>query len=237
MRDAGLGDGRMVRIVKEHAVRRNEILDATERLVYTKGYEQMAIQDILNELQIAKGTVYHYFDSKLALVEAMIERTMDEIEKLLLPIVHDPECSALDKFQRFFASLNTYRAEQKPVLLKLLRVWYTDDNALVRQKARVVLVKRVKPLLTVIIQQGVQEGVLTTRYPDQVSEVVLSLQQGIEETLARLFLLAESKLEDLQQAESIIATYIDALERVLGAPRDSLHPVDIEMLKEWIVSL
>ena len=59
-----LGQWDMTRIVKDPVVRRNEILDVAERLLTTKGYEQMAIQDIVDELQIAKGTVYHYFDTK-----------------------------------------------------------------------------------------------------------------------------------------------------------------------------
>jgi chorismate mutase len=33
----------------EDPERRNEILDAAQRLVYSKGYEQMTIQDILDE--------------------------------------------------------------------------------------------------------------------------------------------------------------------------------------------
>ena len=53
---------------KEYAFKRNQILDVTQRLVYTKGYEQMAIQDILDELLISKGAFYHYFDSKPALL-------------------------------------------------------------------------------------------------------------------------------------------------------------------------
>ena len=64
----------MPRIVKEHAVRRNEILDLAQQLVYTKGYEQMTIQDILDGLQISKGAFYHYFDSKHAVLEAVVER-------------------------------------------------------------------------------------------------------------------------------------------------------------------
>ena len=45
----------MARIVNEaaYAARRNAILDATQRAVETKGYEQMAIADILGELQIS----------------------------------------------------------------------------------------------------------------------------------------------------------------------------------------
>ena len=49
----------MARIVKEEAYtgKRNVILDVAQRLIYTKGYEQMTIQDILAELQISKGAI------------------------------------------------------------------------------------------------------------------------------------------------------------------------------------
>ena len=65
----------MARIVKEeeYVEKRNEILAVAQRLVYTKGYEQMTIQDMLDELQISKGAFYHYFGSKQALLEALIE--------------------------------------------------------------------------------------------------------------------------------------------------------------------
>jgi len=63
----------MARVIKEqeHAERRNEILDVAQKLVYTRGYEQMSIQDILDALGISKGAFYHYFDSKQALLEAL----------------------------------------------------------------------------------------------------------------------------------------------------------------------
>src|SRR5215471_7288362 len=165
----------MARIVKEHTVRRNEILDVAQRLVYTKGYEQMTIQDILDGLQISKGAFYHYFDSKQALLEAILERMQEEAEQMLIPMVQDPHLPALDKLQRFFATLNRYKTTQKAFFLELLRVWYADDNAIVRQKARASAVKWVTPWLSVIIRQGIQEGVLTTPYPEQVGEVILSL--------------------------------------------------------------
>src|SRR5665647_2543286 len=68
----------MARVIKEHAVRRGEILDVAQRLVYSKGYEQMTVQDILDGLQISKGAFYHYFGSKPALLEALIERMLGE---------------------------------------------------------------------------------------------------------------------------------------------------------------
>src|SRR5437899_6320460 len=101
----------MVRTVNEaaYAAKRNAILDAAERAVETKGYEQMAIADILGELQISSGAFYHYFDSKPALLSALVERMGNQIEQLVLPIIHDPKLGAIDKLQRFFATLDHWK--------------------------------------------------------------------------------------------------------------------------------
>ncbi len=175
----------MARIVKEHSVRRNEILDVAQRLVYTKGYEQMTIQDILDDLQISKGAFYHYFDSKQALLEALIERMLDQGIQLILPIVQNPHLPALEKLQSYFATIARWRTAQKAFFLSLLRVWYNDDNAIVRQKMRsTIVIKGITSLLTGIIRQGIQEGVFTTSYPDQVGEVIVSLGFDFQETEA-----------------------------------------------------
>ncbi len=53
----------MARIVKEADERRNEILDAAETLFTEKGYSKTTIIDILNQVGIAKGTFYYYFNN------------------------------------------------------------------------------------------------------------------------------------------------------------------------------
>jgi AcrR family transcriptional regulator len=225
----------MTRIVKEYVVRRNEILDAAQRLIYTKGYEQMTIQDILDDLHIAKGLVYYYFDSKQVLLTALIERMMGTIEQLVSPIIDDPDLHALEKFQRLFATLSHWETEQKIFIAALLRVWYTDDNAIVREKARVMTVKRIAPLFTVIIRQGIEEGAMTTDFPDLSGEVALSLFQGLEETIAGLLLSVEEPSHDiLQRIETAVAAYTAALGRTFGFPPDSLHLINAETLKAWL---
>jgi AcrR family transcriptional regulator len=225
----------MARIVKEHAVRRNEILDVALQLVYTKGYEQMTIQDILDELQISKGAFYHYFDSKQALLEALIERMLDQGIQLILPIVQDLHLPALEKLQSYFATIVRWRTAQKTFFLSLLRVWYTDDNAIVRQKMRsMIVIKRITSLLTAIIHQGIQEGVFTTSYPDQVGEVIVSLGFDFQEIIGWQILSFDPERDDMLPIERTVAVYTDAIERVLGAPKDSLQFIDPETLKEWL---
>src|SRR5438067_560783 len=126
----------MARTIKEeeHAAKRNQIIDIMQRLIYTKGYEQMTIQDVLDGLQMSKGAFYHYFRSKPALLEAMVERTVDQIEQVLRPIVMDPDLPALEKLRQFFARGGSWKVEHKAMILPLMRVWFNDENVLVRQK-------------------------------------------------------------------------------------------------------
>ncbi len=227
----------MTRIVKEYTVRRNEILDVALNKIQTKGYEQMTTQEIVDELQIAKGTFFYYFGSKQALLEALVERILDEKEEIISPIVQDPHLSAPEKLQRFFTAIAQWKTTQKTFLFPMLRVWYTDDNAIVRLKVHDAVVKRDKPELAEIIRQGIREGVFTTSYPEQVAGVVLSLVIDLTDTLARLLLSYEQNVDIMPDVESTIAAYTGALERILDVPTASLHIVDEEFLKEWVEHL
>ena len=52
-----------------HAVKRDTFLDAAQRLIKTKGYEALSVQDVLAAVGTSKGAFYHYFDSKAALLD------------------------------------------------------------------------------------------------------------------------------------------------------------------------
>jgi AcrR family transcriptional regulator len=214
-------------------VRRNEILDVAERLISTKGYEQMAIQDIVDELQIAKGTVYHYFDSKIAVLEALVERMGDRVEQLLLPIVHDQSAGALDKLLRYFAAIDHMKRAQQRLMLEFMRIWYDDENAIVHRKLYRASVKRFTPWLSQLIQQGVKEGVFTTTYPEQAARMIIALRNDLGTAIAELLLSEEDTASIVPRVTRIANATADALERVLGAEPGSLPRTSDEALAQW----
>jgi AcrR family transcriptional regulator len=226
----------MARIVKEHeyTAKRNAILDAAQRAIATTGYERMAIAGLLSDLQISSGAFYHYFDSKPALLFALVERMGDQIIPLVLPIVHDPTLGALDKLKRFFATLDRGKLAHKEFVLTYLRVWYADENAIVRHKLYTTRVKRLSPWLEEIIRQGVAEGVLTTHYPDQAARMVIALLEDFGYAVVELLLSLERAPDDLPRLERAVEACIDALERVLGAPAGCLQRSSSEELSQWL---
>jgi len=223
----------MVRVLKEPAIRRNEILDAAQRLLYRKGYEQMTIQDILDETHLSRGAFYHYFDSKQALLEGLIERTGEAGIQLIRPILTDPQLNALQKLQSYFDSAMRWKTTQKASLIPILRVWYSDDNTLMRQKELAAGKKIMVPLLTGVLQQGIAEGLLAMPYPEQMAEVLVALILGLSDALGELILAGQAGSADLMKVEATVAAYTYSIERVLGAAPSSLKLVDMETMKQW----
>ena len=225
----------MARIVnkEEYEVRRNEILDAAQRLVYTKGYNQMSIQDILTEVHISKGAFYHYFDSKQALLEALIERWTRQVIQLLLPIVQDELLPAPEKLHRLFDAASRWKTDRKEVLLSMVNIWYADENTILRQKAQAATLPLIVPLLTTIVSQGVREGTFHTAFAEQISGIIFSLLQNFGDTLVELIAQQEITSAGLQRLESLSASHQDAMERILGAEPGSLPLFDTTILREW----
>ena len=146
----------MARTVKleEHAVKRNDILDVAQRLVVTKGYERTTIQDILAELRMSSGAFYHYFGSKPEVLDALVDRIREQSSAPLLDIVRNPNLSAIEKLRDFFSSLDQLRAEHKAMVIALLQVWYSDNNAIVRQKVEAAMLAWQAPLISEIAGPG-----------------------------------------------------------------------------------
>ena len=70
----------------QFVVREEAILDATNRLLASKGFELMAMDDIAAEVGVAKGSLYKHFESKEALGAAvmirLLRRTRSALEAL-----------------------------------------------------------------------------------------------------------------------------------------------------------
>ena len=100
-----------------HAVRREAFLDAALTLIQVKGYEEMSIQDVLDELDASRGAFYHYFDSKASLLGAVLERMADTVLENLAPVVADPSMTAIEKFEAIFGGIARWKGD-RPELVR-----------------------------------------------------------------------------------------------------------------------
>ena len=218
---------------RKHAARRDEFIDAGQRLIQTHGYEQFSIEDLLSEVGASKGAFYHYFGSKQELLEAIIDRLIDVVVPPLSAVVNDPDLPAVDKFRAYFRTIASLKAERVDFLFQLMQVWYSDDNAIVREKLRREQIQRIAPHVAAIIRQGVSEGVFALADPDQMARVVLTLILDTGDEAGQLWLARRADKVGYDQIKRHFSTYQVALERILGVTPGTLRLLDEATLQLW----
>ena len=226
--------------VVEQAARREAILDAAQGLILSNGYERLTVQDILEDLQISKGAFYHYFGSKPAVVEALTERLVDDSERALAQIAADAELGAVKKLQLFFGEIVRWKSERQNLLVAMLPAWYAPDNLAFRLLVDRATAKRLAPLLSVIVRQGVDEHQFATAYPEQAGAIIVAVVQALQDAMAQQLLTAARRSPAAPEVKQMVATHgahIEAIERYLGVPAGTLYRADARAVNSWLAAL
>ena len=159
-----------MRIVKEHEERSNEILDTAQRLFSKMGYEKCTVNDILNEIGIAKGTFYHYFKSKAEVLDAITERATELIEERATEVAENTALTPEEKLLHIFLSMQI----KEEVGENLLEEIHKPENALMHQKSLAYAIRVLTPILVGVVEEGIEQGVFTTAYPEQNMQIFLA---------------------------------------------------------------
>jgi AcrR family transcriptional regulator len=216
-----------------YTVRREAFLDVAQRLIQTKGYEAMSIQDVLAEVDASKGAFYHYFDSKQALLEAVVERFADEAIANLAPTLADPQLPAIRKLEKVFAGIAQWKAERKELVLAIIEVWISDSNAIVREKVRRLTERRLVPLLSDVFEQGMKERVFRIASPGDTAMVFVALLEGFQEIATQYFVARQAGTITFEAVRRSVAAFTEAFELILGVDRGSLTFTDERTLHFW----
>jgi AcrR family transcriptional regulator len=216
-----------------HAVRRDAFLDVAQALIMRRGYDRFSIQDILDAAGASKGAFYHYFDSKDALLDAIVDRMADQATTRVQPLLDDQSLTAPQKLQAVFGGIAEYKVERSDLVLGFIRVWASDDNAVVRERLRRLSSQRQLRLLEAIVQQGIDEGSFTSRYPDHLARVLASFMMGMGELAMELWLGRQEGAITFEEVKRTFDAYLEGFERIVGARPSSLKFLDESALKVW----
>lgn len=149
--------------------RKDEILKVARNLFLNKDYEKTTMLDIMDALNIAKGTIYHYFKSKEALLEAVIEDIVEENIKQMRILVKNSSKNALEKIQILVNAGNISQDNDK-----IVKQLHKPANDALHSRLLAAALMKQAPLYAEIIQQGCDEGVFETGAPLECAEFILS---------------------------------------------------------------
>ncbi len=158
-----------MRTIKDADVRKGEILDAAEKLFNEKGYSKTTTEDILEMTGIARGTLYYHFKGKEDILLAVIDRQIEKREQSMRELADDNTVSAVEKLFRVIRLLS-----QSGMLAEGL---HEKDNSELHQKSFQRSLLRYSPVLTEIVEQGIESGEFSCDYPRESVELLFCASQ------------------------------------------------------------
>ena len=133
---------------------KGRIISAAWKLFYEQGYEETTVEDIVFESGTSKGSFYHYFDGKDALM-GTLAYVLDEKYEELKPML-DPEREAIETL--VYINHELYAMIESSVSIDLL-TRLLSTQLLARGEKHLLDRNRVYfRLLRQIVRQGVERG-------------------------------------------------------------------------------
>ena len=145
---------------------RGRIVSAAWQLFYEQGYEHTTVEEIIEASETSKGSFYHYFDGKDALLSTLSDLFDEKYEALQETM--DPEMPALE--QLLFLNSELFRTIENSVSLELLARLLSTQLITAGSKHLLDHRRTYYRLLRKIISRGQEPRAVSAR--QNVSEMV-----------------------------------------------------------------
>ena len=200
----------MTRITKDPQVRMAEILDTAEELFYAKGYHETQISDIVKKIGVAQGTFYYYFKSKEEILEALINRQMQQVVFEMEKLTSDTTLDPLRKLELFFATILHTIRYKNGLIFEFL---YNDRYLHLMDKLTRLGEEFIAPFMLRIIAEGQEKTIFHVSHPEVAQAFIGSIIHCMFDVIYEK-LPAELYVQYVEMAETLI-------EKTLGLPEHS----------------
>ncbi len=158
-----------MKIIKNPEERKNEILDAADKLFTQKGFDGTSTNDILEAVGIARGTLYYHFKSKEDIMDSLIDRYSTGLLNRAKEVAENKSIPVYERIVQTVMALNMNHDSGKEIIEHI----HKPQNALMHFKAQKAILNGLTPILTEIVEEGIEQGLCTTPYPYEAIEMLV----------------------------------------------------------------
>ena len=201
-----------------NTMKREQILNALQQLLRTQSAQSISIQDIAQTAGIGKGSIYYYFPSKDAILEALVKRNYEAPLNTAKTLSTQKELPPFSRMAMIFqacrnSSYEFIKAESGTGV-------EAREKAFLHQTYMNHLITELKPVLAEIIRQGIETGEIHFSQPEVLAEIVLiiltvkmdntlipSTREEVDATIAGLVSLVEKGTENPPGSLNFLMTW------------------------------
>ncbi len=158
-------------------LRTAQIIEAATQAFAKKGFDGATMADIASAVGINKATIYLYFDSKDALIQAIAGKLFAQEMETLQAVYASPG-TALERLNLYYETLIAEEAEVMP-LMPIIYEFYA--LGLRREDVRAVLahyLREIAAMLETIIEEGIRAGELAPTDARKAARALDALLNG-----------------------------------------------------------
>ena len=218
--------------MKKGEIKKQQFLRTAEARFCRDGYEKTSIQDILDDLHTSKGSFYHHFISKEALLEEICKnRAAKTSEQVFLNL--NAGMTSLEKLNVLLNGLIPFSGEKLVFLLMLIPVFSGPEGITVRNCYTNELEALYLHPVAEVLREGNEEGIFSCPDPDFSAQTILMLVNRFWLDICRKVFENEEngKRTDPADLMSLTRNCRNAGERLLSAPFGSLTIIRIPELQ------
>ena len=194
----------------------SKILEISSKLFFEKGFEQTSIQDIVNELGMSKGAIFHHFKSKDEIFDAVLEHYANIVIK---------------KTDEWLENCHGMTAKDK--ITYLLECHIADDTLSVEATAAYrqicspgilaavtkLCINKYAPLFSRLFIEGINDGSIQTDFPDEAAEMfhlLYNIWATYDDRMCKKMKFLQRTMQLLGVdiiSDAVINKYVDYIER------------------------
>lgn len=149
---------------------RGRIMDAADALFRRLGFAKTAVADIASELGMSPANIYRFFPSKIAIVQAMCQRCLNELEGKVWSIARS-RAPADQRLERLVLEILAYHKEN---LLTEQKVNDIVQVAIAESWDAIMAHKEVqRTAIELILRDGIETGTFEPVDPREASTVII----------------------------------------------------------------
>ncbi|GGM29973.1 TetR family transcriptional regulator [Paraliobacillus quinghaiensis] len=148
----------------------DKILNVSSKLFTTKGYDQTSIQDILTELGMSKGAIYHHFKSKEDILDAVMAKHFEYSKELFQEALKKGD-NARESLSYAFELLASHKGARE--LDHIIHSQIKNPQFVVKSLQKTI--EESAPMVAKVLEDGNQDHSLSVQYPKETAEVIMLL--------------------------------------------------------------
>ena len=217
--------------MKKGDIRKQDILNTAEQLFCKNGYEQTSIHDILNNLQISKGSLYHHFIGKEALLEEICRRRAEKLYKTASAFAAQTK-TATDHLNELMCGMIPFSDEKLSFLMMLLPVFRLPEGRTVRMAYCDAISDAFLPAVSLQLQSGHTSKELICTDCDITADMIISLVNRFWVQICTMVISAVEKNtpEDYSEYLRLTESYRHHIEQLICLPYGTVRLIDIPTL-------